>query len=130
MVIGADSELPVALQAALKYFDTNGDGDISVEDLMRAGEIMKARKGDGCGHFSMDAFPENLKEMLAPIDTDGDGSVSIAEFAAAMKAYEAKKKEAKRLWGMVFGLVAKTRPDGPESGFWNWIIGPDPVKGT
>jgi len=83
------------LLAVLSEFDADGDG-ISFEDMAAAAAKWKASQGN-LGSFSLEAFPESLRDNLKAFDKDGDGSVGSAELAMAAKMYQDSLRDQKRL---------------------------------
>ncbi|EDO45935.1 predicted protein [Nematostella vectensis] len=61
------------IEAAFKMYDTNGDGQISAEEL---GQAMRE-----AGQLVSD---EELKDMIRAVDLDGNGKVEFKEFVQMM----------------------------------------------
>ncbi|KAJ6316536.1 hypothetical protein OIU78_019755 [Salix suchowensis] len=60
------------LSAAFSYFDKDGSGYITIDELQQA-----------CNEFGMDDV--HLEEMIREVDQDNDGSIDYSEFVAMMR---------------------------------------------
>jgi Ca2+-binding EF-hand superfamily protein len=61
---------PAEIQRVFEYFDQDGSGFISVDELKEAFKAL----GKPC-------MPNEFERMLSKIDTDGSGKISVDEFS-------------------------------------------------
>ncbi|GFP79306.1 calmodulin-like protein 2 [Phtheirospermum japonicum] len=71
---GGDEEDDI--REALKVFDRNGDGFITVEELRSVLSSLGLKQGRTL---------EDCKQMIVRVDVDGDGMVNFDEFRQMMK---------------------------------------------
>ncbi|XP_063719980.1 calmodulin-beta-like isoform X2 [Symsagittifera roscoffensis] len=68
---------PEALQNAFKFFDVNGDGFISTDELKKA--------LTECGDTMTD---EEVDEMMSELDIDHDNRINVHEFVVLLKSHD------------------------------------------
>jgi hypothetical protein len=66
----------LTLETAMHFFDTDGSGSISRDELNEGFKDMKVNVG-----------PALLKNLFVILDADGGGSIDLAEFTAAFHKY-------------------------------------------
>lgn len=100
----ADYHFDEDFRNALRMFDITKDGRITINDLNKAADIIKA----GAGYkrsIPIMAFPESCQDILRTFDSDRDESVSVPELMTAAQLYQATKTKNKQLAKVIFGLI-------------------------
>ncbi|WZZ83955.1 hypothetical protein YC2023_104527 [Brassica napus] len=73
------------MKEAFNVFDQNGDGFITVDELMKAVlSSLRLKQGKTL---------DDCKKMIKQVDVDGDGRVNYKEFRQMMKGSEAALSE-------------------------------------
>ncbi|XWS20798.1 hypothetical protein CRYUN_Cryun30bG0000700 [Craigia yunnanensis] len=89
---GNSSEASSDLQMVFDFFDENGDGKISAEELQRCVTVG--------GHLSMDEAEAAVKSS----DLDGDGMLGFHEFQQLMEGRDATDEERNKEMSVAFGM--------------------------
>ncbi|CAL8073691.1 unnamed protein product [Calicophoron daubneyi] len=103
------------IRAAFIFFDKNGDGTVSYEELETALKYL--------GHEISDS---QLHQMIAQVDQNGDGSLDYGEFLRAMMEYYTHQPTSERTNDMSLYRRAFAEFDHNGDGF----IDADELKGT
>ena len=72
------SGLPADIRNQLELFDTDGNGELDLEELVKAATTYKELQSDS-NEFSLECFPKYLRNELEVFDADNDGKFSADE---------------------------------------------------
>ncbi|MDQ2067946.1 hypothetical protein Q9295_16350 [Xinfangfangia sp. CPCC 101601] len=90
LTAGLASASPSFAQSENHPFDTDLDGNVSLQEWMEAGELRHADFGERLAK----AQPEVIEANFRKVDANGDGKLDAEEQAAAKAARDAAAKAA------------------------------------
>ena len=77
------------LWAAFRVFDTDGDGEITVEELAKVLHTEEVGKSIGGPSASSEEKQAKVRALIDEFDKNKDGVIDFEEFKAMMKAEQA-----------------------------------------
>ena len=105
VVISALRESHPDAAMILQLLDVNNDGTIDATEVTRASRWLRAGRNATKGEISLDAFPDQVHEVLKAFDLEGNDRISIPEIGAAAKALIKARADKQRLKKMIAILI-------------------------